>query len=60
MAQLDRIGLDIFEIIIIDVPASSIPEGSAQGTTQRSGSQEAIRPGNVVDDDFWVFPQILG
>jgi len=60
MAQLDRIGLDIFEIIIIDVPALWIPEGRALRTTRRSGSQEAIRPGNVDDDDLWVFPQILG
>ena len=59
---LDRIGLDIFPVIIIIINVHINvhnglpmgPEGRAYGTTQRGGSQETARQGNVDDDVFWV------
>jgi len=36
------------------------PEGCAHGTPSKRGGSQEITQGNVVDDDFWGFPPILG
>ena len=46
--QLDRMGLDIFPVIIINVHSPSSPEGRAHGTTERGGS-ELLTPLNALN-----------